>query len=50
MHDRLVHYNYGCPYSQVETPRPQNATPFEFACILDFARKRSSFTDGSVGG
>ena len=28
----------------------QNATPFEFAFILDFARKRNCFTDGSFGG
>jgi hypothetical protein len=50
MHDRWVYYKYGCATSQVEAPHPQNATPFEFACILDFAQKRFSFTDGSVSG
>jgi len=50
MHDRWVHYKYGCPYSQVEAPHPQSTTPFEFACLLYFARKRYSFPDGSVDG
>ena len=50
MHDRWVHYKYGCAISQVEAPHPQKAISFEFACILDFARKSYSFTDGSVSG